>query len=80
MNSEQPTRIVRRLPGIRRIGIAVATYHDWASPMSPRYKPNLPKLVKIGGARSSASGFIEAELDAYLQGLDHQNGNKGNLS
>ena len=67
MNSDKPTRIVRRLPGIRRIGIAVATYHDWASPMSPRYKPDLPRLVKIGGAGSFASGFIEAELDAWIE-------------
>lgn len=79
MNSDQPTRIVRRLAGIRRMGIAIATFYDWASPLSPRYKPDLPKLVKIGGAGSFASGFIEAELDGYIQGLDNQHRSKGGL-
>lgn len=74
MDFYKPTRIVRRLAGIGRMGIAVNTYYDWANPKSPRYKPDLPKLVKIGGAGSSASGFIDSDLDGYINRLDKQHG------
>jgi prophage regulatory protein len=74
MNLEKSPRIIRRLAGIGRMGIAVNTYYDWANPKSPRYKPDIPKLFKIGGPGSFASGFIDSELDGYINRLDNQHG------
>lgn len=70
MSEKHPLRFVRRLEGFKRLGIAPATFHDWANPSSPRFKPSLPRLRKMGGtSQGSASGFIEDELDVFINSL-----------
>ena len=59
------TRVVRHPEARMRLGIARSTIYAYLDPQSPSYKPNFPKPIRIG----SAVGFIEQELDDYLEKL-----------
>lgn len=70
-SSDKPLRLVRRLEGFRRLGIAASTYYDWANPKSARHKSELPKLIRYGGTAGMA-GFFEPDLDAYISGFQNR--------
>jgi len=56
-------KIIRMRESAARLGIARSTLYDWQNPLSPRYDNSLPQRVKLG---LSAAGFIEEELDAWI--------------
>ncbi len=56
-------KIIRIKESAARLGIARSTLYDWQDPSSPRHDRSLPQRVKLG---RSAAGFIEEELDAWI--------------
>lgn len=56
-------KIIRMNESAARLGIARSTLYDWKNPLSPRHDSSLPRRVKLG---RSAAGFIEEELDAWI--------------
>jgi len=61
--STKMAKIIRMRESAARLGIARSTLYDWQNPLSPRYDNSLPQRVKLG---LSAAGFIEEELDAWI--------------
>lgn len=69
MNHKPPgITLIRRREVERRLGISRSTIYDKLSPTSPRHDPNFPKPVSLGGCGRSV-GFVESEVDAYLEAL-----------
>jgi len=69
--TSKPLRFIRRLEGMKRLGLAPSTYYDWSNPKSPRYKASLPKLVRYGGTRGM-TGFFEDEIEKFIDSFrDH---------
>ena len=66
-NPKSGITLIRRHEVQRRLGVSRSTIYDKLSPTSPRYDPNFPKPVSLGGPR--AVGFVEAEVDAYIAAL-----------
>lgn len=52
-------RIIRPRAAAEKLGIGLPTLWNWA-----RSKQDFPKPIRLSG---SASGFIESELDAWLE-------------
>lgn len=67
MKAETPSalRIIPILEGAKRLNRGRSTLYDDLNEKSPRYKPDLPKPVRMG----SSVGFIEHEIDDYIRGL-----------
>lgn len=65
--SESNSRLVilRRRQLEQRIQLSRSTIYDKLDPNSPRHDPTFPKPIKLGTA-SSAIGFIESEVNAWL--------------
>jgi prophage regulatory protein len=58
--------IIRPTACAKKLGCHISTIYDRLSTRSPRYDPSFPRPIRLGeGAR--AVGFIEAELDAWLE-------------
>lgn len=67
MSTSHPKIVIIRLPEVRRrVGASRSSIYNWINPASSQYKEGFPKPVKIG---SSAVGWIEAEIDAWLANL-----------
>lgn len=63
-------RILRRRQVEARTGLARSTLYDRLNPHSPRYSPSFPKPIKLGeagGRRAIAVGWIESEIDAWIE-------------
>jgi len=54
-------RIIRPRQAAEKCGIALPTLWAWA-----KSKPDFPQPIRLSG---NASGFVESELDAYLEKL-----------
>ncbi|WP_293392127.1 AlpA family transcriptional regulator [Nevskia sp.] len=56
--------IIRRRQLESRIAVSRSTIYDWINPRSPRYKPDFPKPISIGGG--AAVGWVASEVDQWL--------------
>lgn len=65
--SESHSRLVilRRRQLEERIQLSRSTIYDKLDTNSPRHDPTFPKPIKLGPG-SSAIGFIESEVNAWL--------------
>lgn len=61
--------IIRNKEASKRLGVSLSQLNNWLNPASPYYRPDFPKRVKLGSYKSSPSGFLSSELDAYIQKL-----------
>jgi Predicted transcriptional regulator len=64
-NTQLPLRIIPVRVAAARLNKGRSTLYTWIDEKSPYYKPDLPKLVRLG----SSVGFIEHEIDDYIRGL-----------
>ncbi|HCI96264.1 AlpA family phage regulatory protein [Providencia rettgeri] len=55
--------ILRAKSVIKKLSIGKATLYDWLNKKSPRYKPDFPKKVNLGGI----VGWIEHEIDLWIE-------------
>ena len=61
-----PVKIIR-LPELRvRLGVSGSSVYNWLDPKSPQHIPNFPKQIRIG---KKAVGWLESEIDTYLENL-----------
>lgn len=56
--------ILRRKQVEARTGLSRSTIYDKINRKSPRYDPNFPKQISLGG---DAVGWIEAEVVAWIE-------------
>lgn len=56
--------ILRLKQVMERTGLSRSTIYDRMNPNSPRHDPSFPKQFRLGG---EAVGWIEAEVDAWVQ-------------
>lgn len=66
MNTTTPV-IIRRKQLEARIGLGRSAIYDRLDPKSPRYDPTFPKPINLGGGKNPPIGFIESEVNAWLQ-------------
>ena len=59
--------IIRRKQLEARIGLGRSAIYDRLDPKSPRYDPTFPKPINLGGGKNPPIGFIESEVNAWLQ-------------
>jgi len=57
--------ILRRQDVEARTGLSRSTIYDWINAKSPRYKPDFPKPISLGGG--AAVGWVEAEIEGWLK-------------
>jgi len=62
-------RLVSLTEFCRIIGICKVKYFYSTNPDHPRYNPDMPKGVKIGGYRNSRIFFRKSDVDAYVDKL-----------
>lgn len=58
--------ILRRKHLESKIGLAKSAIYDRLDENSPRYDPTFPKPIKLGEGKNPPIGFIEAEVNAWL--------------
>ncbi|WP_439641294.1 helix-turn-helix transcriptional regulator [Nevskia sp.] len=58
-------RILRLRDLSMKIGLRSSSIYDRLNKNSPRFDPTFPKPIKLG--QSSAIGFVEGEVDAWLE-------------
>ena len=59
---------VLRLPhAIQKIGLSKSAIYDRLDKKSIRYDATFPRPIPLGGSKNSPIGFIESELDSWLQ-------------
>jgi len=60
--------ILRLKQAASRIGLRRSSIYDRLNPKSPRFDPSFPKPIVLGqGERTRAIGFIEAEVEEWIQ-------------
>ncbi len=64
---QSPARlaILRRQEVETRTGLSRSTIYDWLNWRSPRFKPDFPKPISLGGG--AAVGWVESEVETWLQ-------------
>jgi prophage regulatory protein len=55
--------------GLRRLGLRRGRYYDWANQKSKRYRPDLPKRVKIG----ASNFFLEEDIVRFIRAMVGEN-------
>lgn len=63
-NKASSTTILRLHVVYKRLGVCRSTIYGWLDSKSKQHIPDFPRPIRIGRA---AIGWIEAEIDAYLQ-------------
>ncbi|NDV11710.1 AlpA family transcriptional regulator [Crenobacter caeni] len=56
--------IIRRPHVEEKTGLSRSAIYDRMNRKSPRYDPTFPRSIRLGGG---AVGWVEAELDAWIQ-------------
>lgn len=64
MSDSAPIVILRRPEVQRRTGLSAAAIYARMDPSAPEYLPDFPTPISLG---ARAVGWIEAELNAWLQ-------------
>ena len=66
---EAKNRLIARRELELQIGLKRSAIYDRLDPTSPRYDPQFPKPVPIGGtpAKPTAVRWLAAEVDAWIQ-------------
>lgn len=59
--------ILRKPKLCQRIGLSPAQVYAMLDPKSPSYDPSFPQQVRLGVSRSSAVGWLEHEVQAWLE-------------
>lgn len=49
-----------------KIGLSKSAIYDRLDPRSTRHDPTFPKPVQLGNGKNSPIGFIDSELDEWL--------------
>ena len=55
--------------GLRRLGLRRGRFYDWADKKSARYRPDLPKRVKIG----ASNFFLEEDIVRFIRSVSGEN-------
>lgn len=58
--------IIRRKTLERRIGLAHSAIYDRLDKRSPRYDPTFPTPIKLGVGKNPPIGFIEEEVNSWI--------------
>ena len=69
-------RILRRKQVEQRVGVCRSTLYSWISPKSLQYIPDFPKPIRIG---NGAIGWIEEELEEFIEARIRASRNQGVL-
>ena len=65
--STQPAPVILRRKQLEaRIGLGRSSIYDRINPESRYYDPTFPKPIKLGSGKNPPVGFIEAEVNAWL--------------
>lgn len=60
-------KVLRFRQATGKIGLGRSTVYDKLNPKSPRYDATFPRPITLGsGKRVRAVGFLEGELDSWL--------------
>lgn len=59
-------QILRMPKTIQKIGLSKSAIYDRLDQNSPRHDPTFPKPVQLGNGKNSPIGFVESELDEWL--------------
>lgn len=58
---------ILRLPyAIKKIGLSKSAIYDRLDKKSKRHDATFPRPVPLGGGKNSPIGFVESELDEWL--------------
>lgn len=61
--NNSPSALIPLLEGIRRLGLrSRARWYDWANEKSPRFKPDLPRPIRIG----VSVFFLESDVEDFI--------------
>jgi prophage regulatory protein len=58
--------IIRPTDCAKKLGCHICTIYDKLSSKSPRHDPTFPRPIRLG-ERARARGFIEEEVDAWIE-------------
>jgi prophage regulatory protein len=67
MNSSipSPATLLPFREGLRRLGLRRGRFYDWANQKSCRYRPDLPRRVKIG----ASCFFLEEDVERFIRSV-----------
>lgn len=66
---EKPMRIIRLPELLERTGLSKSSIYDKLNLRSPRHDPHFPRPRKLGVTKSSAVGWSEEAVDAWINKL-----------
>ena len=55
--------------GLRRLGLRRGRFYDWSNKNSARYRPDLPKRIKIG----ASNFFLEEDIVRFICAIVGEN-------
>lgn len=67
--AQQSIRIIRRPAVQSKTGYSRSTIYARIDPNSDYYDPEFPKPIKLGTGPNPPVGWVESEIDDYLQRL-----------
>lgn len=59
--------ILRRKQLESKVGLRRSTIYARLDPKSKSYDPSFPRPVSLGGGNSSSVGWVEAEVEAWIE-------------
>ena len=66
-------RVLRLKHVVERVGLSRSTIYDKLDADSPRYDESFPKKIRLS---ISAVGWIESEIDGWIEGRTRLNNNE----
>ena len=66
MTQPQKTDLIRVKELAARLSVSTATIWNMTNPKSRHYNPDFPKPIKVS---ANATGWLQSELEGYLQKL-----------
>lgn len=60
------TAIIRPKQAAAMFGVSLSTVWNWNNPKHKQFRPDFPKPIKVS---ANATGWLQSELEGYLQKL-----------
>ena len=60
------TAIIRPKQTAAMFGVSLSTVWNWNNPKHKQFRPDFPKPIKVS---ANATGWLQSELEGYLQKL-----------
>ncbi len=68
-STQPPATLLPFREGLRRLGLRRGRFYDWSSSKSARFRPDLPRRVKIG----ASSFFLEEDIERFIRSVVREN-------